>query len=80
MAIVTVLSCVGGCFYKYQHVGSRGVEVVPFIDAIRTCLYDFSEFLTVRVCVSVCQGAGTRPSLPAEPAAALLRTARRPIS
>ena len=35
--IFSIVGCFFGCFYKYKYDGSRGLEMVPCIDALRAC-------------------------------------------
>jgi hypothetical protein len=34
--MITSVSCVGGCCFKYHKQYARGVEVLPFIDSYRS--------------------------------------------
>eukprot|EP00499_Haloplacidia_sp_CaronLabIsolate_P012532 CAMPEP_0196782126 /NCGR_PEP_ID=MMETSP1104-20130614/10762_1 /TAXON_ID=33652 /ORGANISM="Cafeteria sp., Strain Caron Lab Isolate" /LENGTH=429 /DNA_ID=CAMNT_0042152357 /DNA_START=89 /DNA_END=1378 /DNA_ORIENTATION=+ len=45
--VLSVLACGLGCVYKWQYQGARGMEIVPFIDTLRKCVYDFTDFLTL---------------------------------
>lgn len=44
----TVLFCSCGGAYKFHYLHARGLDVVPGIDAIRACVFDFTDFLMVR--------------------------------